>query len=201
MANVNAPAGLAPVQYLSGAPWSGQGRMYFISSLDANAYAVGDPVASSGDGDPTLGIPGVTLATAGTGNAVRGVIVAAGSNADGGPYIDPNNLTLTTIPATKTKNYYVLVVDDPNVLFEAQDIGTSTALTSADLGTNINLKSGTNNGFVSGWGIDNGSKGTGSTLQCRLFELVRRSGNAFGANAKFLVTINNHELRSGIAGV
>jgi hypothetical protein len=202
MANVNAPSGLAPVQFHNGNPWNGAGRMYIIPQADTNAIAVGDPVAtSSGNADTVLGIPAVTLATAGSGNAIRGVVLAIGTNADGGPFIDPRNLTLTVAPATKTVPYYALICDDPDVIFEVQDIGTSTALASTDISKNINLKSGTNNGFVSGWGIDNGSKGTGSTLQCHLFGLARRIDNAFGANAKFLVLINNHELGAGVAGV
>ena len=43
MANVNAPFGLRPVQYLNGAAWNGQARMYYIYLSDTSAYAPGDP--------------------------------------------------------------------------------------------------------------------------------------------------------------
>lgn len=198
MANVNQPKGLWPTQYLNGAPWNGQARLYFIASTDANAYAIGDPVASSGSAD-TNGVPGVTLATAGAGNAVRGVIVGCGTAE--GLMADPNNLNTTVIPATKSQNYYVMVADDPNILFEAQEVGTGTALTAAEVGLNANLLAGTNNGYQSGWQIDNSGEGTGATLQVRLMGLVRRQQNAFGAYAKWLVKINNHELAAGTAGV
>lgn len=193
MANVNAPMGLAPVCYLSGAPWNGQARVYCIPDTDdTNAYAVGDPVASAGSADAD-GIPTVTLATAGTGNAIRGVIVGTG--------VDPSNLNTTVIPATKSKAYYVLVADDPNILFEVQEIGTGTALAATEIGLNANLSSGTNNGYVSGWLLDNSGETTTNTLQVKLMGLVQRPGNAFGAYAKHLVLINNHELRAGSTGV
>jgi hypothetical protein len=198
MPNANKPTGLSPVQYLSGAPWSGQARVYYIASTDTNAFAIGDPVASSGSADSN-GVPGITLATAGTGNPIRGVIVGLGTRE--GLMADPNNLNTTVAPATKTQNYYALVVDDPAVIFEVQEVGTGTALTAAEVGLNANLSSGANNGYASGWQVDNSGEGVGSTLQVRLLGLVRRQDNAFGQYAKWLVKINNHELAAGTAGI
>lgn len=200
MANTNQPSGLSPVQYLNGSPYNGQARLYYIVSTDPNAYAIGDPVASSGGADAN-GVPGVVLATVGTGNAVRGVIVSAGAVKEGGFMADPTNLATTIIPATKTKNYYVLVADDPHILFEIQEDNAGTPLAAGDVGLNANLKAGTNNGFVSGWVLDNSGEATGATLQLKLFGLVRRQDNAFGLAAKWLVKINNHELAAGTAGV
>jgi len=198
MANANKPMGLSPVQYLSGAPWSGQARTYYIASTDVNAFAIGDPVASSGSADAN-GVPGITLATAGTGNPLRGVIVGLGTKES--LMADPNNLNTTVAPATKTQDYYALVVDDPNVIFEVQEIGTGTYLTAAAVGLNANLASGANNGYASGWLVDNAGEGTGATIQVRLLGLVRRQGNAFGQYAKWLVKINNHELSAGTDGI
>lgn len=198
MANSNVPFGLAPVQYLSGAPWSGQARLYYIASTDTNAFFVGDPVASSGDGSAD-GVAGVTLGTAGS--AIRGVIVSMGGLQDGGFLGDPNNLNSVSIPATKTKNYYVLVADDPAIIFEAQETGT--ALTSADIGLNANFVNGTpaTGVNVSATQIANSTKNTTATLNLKLLGLAQRTDNAFGTNAKWLVLINNHELKAGVAGV
>lgn len=198
MANANKPMGLSPVQYLSGAPWNGQARVYYIASTDTNAFAIGDPVASSGSADSN-GVPGITLATAGSGNAIRGVVVGLGTKES--LMADPNNLNTTVAPATKTQAYYALVADDPNIIFEVQEIGTGTALTAAEVGLNANLASGTNNGYASGWQVDNSGEGVGATLQVRLLGLARRQDNAFGQYAKWLVKINNHELAAGTAGV
>ena len=200
MANVSKPQGLTPHSYLNGVPWNGQVQMYFISSGDTNAFAIGDPVTLSGSGDSN-GVPGITLATAGTGNPVLGAIVSTGGQTYGGAPVTPSNLDTTVIPAAKTKNYYVLVCDDPNVLFEVQEGGVGTALAATDLGTNIDLLSGTNNGYVSGWLIDNNSKATTATLQCQLMKLLQRADNAMGASAKWLVRINNHNFKAGTAGV
>lgn len=201
MANANRPSGLAPVKYLNGADWDGGGNMYFIGSAEANKLSIGDPVKLSGDGDTTRGIPGVVQATAGA--ACVGVIAAIGTNAEGGPYIDPSNLSIVQAPATKTQNYYALVIDDPNVIFEVQEGGASTALTSAAIGENIDfLAAAPATGVVvSGFTVNNGAHDTSSTRNCRLFGLVRRSDNAFGAFAKWLVLINNHQYRSGVTGV
>lgn len=198
MANANKPMGLSPVQYLSGAPWSGQARVYYIASTDNNAFAIGDPVASSGSAD-TNGVPGITLATAGAGNAIRGVVVGLGTKES--LMADPNNLNTTVVPATKTQNYYALVVDDPSVIFEVQEIGTGTTLTAAAVGLNCDLAAGANNGYVSGWVLDNATEAAGATLQVRLLGLARRQDNAFGQYAKWLVKINNHELAAGTAGL
>jgi hypothetical protein len=205
MANINAPFGLRPVQYLNGAPWSGQTRTYFIYSSDSNAYAPGDPVkTSSGNADAGGNASGATIGVAGDSNALRGVVVSAGGTVFGGPYLDPSNLYTVVIPATKSYGYYVQVVDDPFVIFEVMEFsGTgSTNFTSADIGKNCNLKSGTNNGYVSGWVLDDtAASATTATRQVKLLGLAPRPGNAFGNYAIWLVQINNHELKYYTAGV
>lgn len=201
MANANKPSGLAPVKYLSGADWDGRVNIYFLSSADGNAIYPGDPVTLSGSGDTVRGIPGVTIGVAGS--AIVGAVVAVGVNPDGGPYIDPNNLTLTNAPATKTQNYYVAVADDPNIIFEMQEIGTGTQLDATAIGLNANFVAGAPATGVkySGYQIDNTTEATTSTLNLKLLGLARRVDNAFGQYAKWLVLINNHLYRAGITGV
>ena len=197
MANTNKPSGLSPVQYLNGAPWNGQARVYSIAYNYGTAIYNGDPVVLSGTSDGN-GVAGITLATAGDANPVLGAVVGIGRYES--LIANPNNLSQTYFPAGgdgNTSPWYALVVDDPNVIFEAQDIGSSTALAATDIGLNINLKSGTGNGYISGWGIDNGSKGATATYQCKLMGLVRTTDNAFGQYAKFLVKINNHVYGTG----
>ena len=200
MANVNAVAGLSPVQYKNGAPWTGGGRVYYIASSDTHAYAIGDPVTLSGNGDSN-GVPAVTLATAGATNVVLGSVLGSGGVTMGGAYTDPANINSTIIPATKTKGYYILVADDPNILFEVQEGGAGAALTSASIGLNVNLLAGANSGFLSGWTFDNTTAAVGATLQMQLLGLVLKPNNAFGQYAKWLVRINNHQYAAGVAGV
>jgi len=200
MANVNAPAGLSPVQYKNGAPWTGGGRVYYIAAADVNAYAIGDPVTLSGSGDGN-GVPGVTLATAGTASPVLGPILGSGGIVMGGAFTDPANINTTVIPAAKTKGYYVLVCDDPNVIFEMQEGGAGAALSASNIGQNVNLLAGTNSGYFSGWTFNNATTGTGATLQLQLMGLALKAGNGFGQYAKWLVRINNHQYAAGVAGV
>jgi hypothetical protein len=201
MANTNAPSGLAPVQYLNGSPWNGQARRYYIAQADPNAYAIGDPVKTLSGGGDARGVSGVVLATAGAGNAIRGVIVGAGGLQYGGPSANINNLNTTVIPATKLTAYYVDVADDPNILFEVQEDSVTSNIAAEDVGENIDLIAGTNSGYLSGWMLDSNTAATGATLQCKIMGLVQRADNAIGAYAKWLVKINNHELAAGTAGV
>lgn len=200
MPNANRPVGLTPIEYLDGSPYNGKARQFFIPSTDANAYAIGDPVVMSGDGDSN-GVAGITLATAGTGSIVLGAIVGMGGVVYGGGGFVPGALDTTIIPASKTRGYYVLVSDDPNIVYAVQEGGAGSALTSASIGLNFNLLSGTNNGFISGWQFDNASGNAGATRQMQLLGLVRTADNALGQYANWKMRINYHQYTSGQAGV
>lgn len=201
MANANRPAGLVPISYMDGSPWNGKATVYHIPSTDGNAFAIGDPVTLNGTGDSN-GVPGITLATAGTGNPVLGVVVGFGSTVYGGAGADPNALfSGTVIPATKTHDYYVMVCDDPNVIYEIQEGGVHAALDQTYIGVNANLLSGTNNGYVSGWTFNNNTTATTNTLQLQLLGLSQKANNAFGTYAKWRVRINNHQFAAGVTGV
>jgi|ERR1035437_1698963 hypothetical protein len=206
MANVNRPAGLSPVQYLNGSPFNGQGHTYYIPSTDTNAYAIGDPMMFAGSAD-ARGVASVTVATAGTTNMVLGSLLGMGGTVNGATFADPTNLNTTIIPATKTQGYYVMVADDPNIIFEVQEIGTGTVFTAAEVGLNCSLvaSAGANNtghnGFVSGWLLDNSTEATTAALQMRILGLAQRSDNVFGQYAKYLCLINNHAFKAGQAGL
>lgn len=200
MANADRPSGLSPVSYINGSPWTGGGRVYCVlDTEDTNVYAIGDPVVVAGDAD-TNGVPSITLATAGSTNLVTGAIVGMGGKKYGSGYFDPDNLSLTVVPATKARNYYFLVADDPNIIFEIQEVSGGTALTSAAVSLNASLVAGTNNGFVSGWELDNATEAATAALQLRILGLAQRPDNAYGEHAKWLVLINNHTYRTGVAG-
>ena len=202
MANTDTPFGMKPIRYLNGSPWNGACRMYCILSTESsNAYAIGDPVVVTGDSDSS-GISTVILATAGSG--ITGIIVGYGGSVYGGPGAVPGSLETTVIPATKGHNWYVMVADDPNIIFEVQEADGGTALTAAAVGLNANLVAGTNNGYVSGWELDNSTEATTATLDVKLLGLSQRkttTPNAFGDWAKWEVLINNHTYRGGVAGV
>lgn len=199
MANVNQPSGLSPVGHLLGLDWSQKTQRFYIASTDTNAYANGDPVKLSATSDGN-GVAGVTLATAGTGNTIVGVIVGMGGPQYGGVNADVNNLSTVVIPATKTRAYYVEVVTDPYVLFEIQDDASATP-TTAFASLNYNLVAGTNNGYVSGWQLQGSSGGVGNTLQVQVLQMSQKPNNTLAANAKWIVLINNHQYKSGTTGI
>lgn len=199
MANSNKPFGLAPVGYLNGAPWTGGGNVYYIPSTDNNAFAVGDPVMLAGSCDAN-GIQAITLATAGTGNSVLGVMVSgAGALGYASSYGVPQDAPIV-IPATKTRAYYVLVADDPNTIFRVQEDSVGGAISATNVALNHNLVSGTNNGYVSGWMLDSSGAATTATLQMKIIRLAQLQNNAVGTYAQWDCIINNHAYRIGQAG-
>ena len=210
MANTNKVQGLTPVKYLNGADWDGKGRMYHIDSGDTNPYYPGDPVSLKA-GTATLsgedqGLPTLTVGQVGAPNV--GVILAVGSNARGGPYIDPTNLTLTYAPATKTKAYYALVADDPNIIYMIQEGGTGTLLTVTSTSKNANfaLAAPATGVAVSGAFLDNGTAPAATlAYNLKLLGLAQLYDNgvynAYGLYAKWLCLLNNHYYRAGVVGI
>lgn len=198
MANANKPSGLSPVQYMNGSPWNGQARLYSIAASYNTALAIGDPVDMSGTAD-TNGVPGIVLATAGNTNPIVGAIVGLGKY-EGGIF-NPQNLDQIIRPASDPAVWYAMVADDPHILFEIQDIGTGTPLAAVDVGLNVDLVAGTNNGYVSGWLLNNAAKAVTATYQMRLMGLIRRQDNAIGQYGKWLAKINLHRLGDNSAGI
>jgi hypothetical protein len=224
MANVSKIAGLSPVGYLGGAKYDGKGRIYAIPSTDStNNYFVGDLVSlvggGSAGGSTVTGIPYVSLTAAGA--AAVGVIMAVGTKPGvvavaGGPYINPQDLSKVYAPITKAQDYYCLVADDPNVIFEIQEGGAGTNLTaSTALGRNANILLGasatasTVTTFVSGTTLtDTAAPTTTATLNLKIIAFAQRPDNLFyttpstgGAGQKWWVLINNHNYRAGIAAL
>lgn len=206
MANVSKPSGLKPVGSLSGAPWNGQARIYYVPATNATALYVGDPVTRlTADADAN-GVPSVSIGVAGS--AVCGVIVGI-LPVSAGVSLVGTSLDLTRRSLAATTAGYVLVADDPNTLFEVEEGTTAgaagTALTAAAIGNNANfiILAGAATYSDSGTLLDNATEATGATLNLKIMGLSQREDNAFGTRAKWIVKINNHQYGShtGTAGV
>lgn len=210
MANANRPSGFTPVGYLNGSAYNGAGRIYSIAASYGTALYIGDPVISAGSAD-SFGIP--TIAIGGTTGALRGVIVGlansgkttASQNAQTSLF-NFTNPNITYRPASDANVWYALVADDPNIIFRVQEESNGTQLAATEVGLNQISKSGTGNGYLSGWMIPSATgatPNTTATLQLRLLNLSQIPNNAFGAYAKWDVQINVHELGhgTGAAGV
>lgn len=203
MANVDRPRGLIPVKMITGAPWNGQVSTYMVDDGNGTAIFIGDLVKQVSTGSGAAGetvygrdVEGLMhVVQAAAGDAVIGVVVGFSP--------DPDNLTRYHRAASTDRLVYV--VDDPNVVFEIQEVSGGTALTAADVGLNANVVVGTGSS-TTGWSameLDNASEATTATLQLKILGLSPRPDNAIGEHAKWLVKINNHQLAAstGTAGV
>lgn len=205
MANADKPTGLTPVSYLNGADWDGRGNIYSILAADTNAFFVGDPVGPATGGATTNGIPAVTIMTPGTGPWL-GVILAIGTvgAGGGGPYINPSDLSLISRSSgAKSVDYFALVSDDPNIIYEVQEdsVGGAIAVTSVWRNFNLIAAAPATGVVVSGYELDSSAVGDETTRDVKLLRLPQRYDNAVGVNAKWHVMFNNHVFRAGTAGV
>lgn len=206
MANLNAPSGLAPVMYRNGNFWNGQARLYGVIATNTSAFYIGDVVKiDSANFADANGIPYVVQATAGA--TARGVVVGVGAalpyGYQGGPFINPNDLTKTYRPSgAQSINYYLAVVDDPDVVYEVQEDSSGIGLAAA-VTKNANLSFGApaTGVFVSGTMILGSSYAVTATLNVKVLQAVQRPDNTpYTAFQKWLVVLNNHDFSGGTLG-
>ena len=198
MANKDRPAGLKPIKHINGIPWNGKFNMYYKAAGLAEAIFIGTPVMSAGSADSTGKYPTIKLA----GQApARGVVVGFSNT----PYLAADLTDLDLLNSPVNTAHYVAVVDDPQVIFEAQEDNDSADLAATSAGANVNLttESGNTTTGISTVEIDSSSEATTSTLQVKLLRLVDRPDNALGSHSKWEIMFNQHELGQGLgaAGV
>ncbi len=192
MANVDRPAGFKPVKHLNGNPWNGQARMYYIAAGDGTATFIGDPVISAGSADSTGKYASVQQAAAG--EAIRGIVIGFSDQ----PYMafDSTDLDRKYRPASTAM--YCLVVDDPDVIFEVQEDSDGNNMDADMVGLSTDIAVGSGDTASGASGVELDSSDTATALgQCRLLGIVDREDNALGTHCKWLVLINEHELRTG----
>jgi hypothetical protein len=209
MANANRVNGFTPVGYLNGADWDGRGRVYAIAAAVTNAIGVGDPVKLVAGADATYYLPCIDLGAASA--PLIGVVLAIGTNPKGlGPWVDPTQLNniLFRPAGAQAKQYYALVADDPQIIFEAQDYAAAGAgapftQTAATKNANYNtLGAPAAPGYLSQAFIDNGTAAAANaTYNFQLLGLKQAIDNAPGNYQKWLCRINNHFFKAGVAGV
>ena len=205
MANVNAPYGLSPVKHVTGSPWNGQANMYYVASGNTVAFYIGDVVQATNTGDVTTGLPGATLfgtrGSTSTSGAPRGVIVGIGSAAGtAGVTVpvgaDPSNLEALFIPATKTKNYYIYVCDDPTVIYQAQTNTIASTAFNENTGLAVGLAP-TTPVCQSLTYVDGASATTTATLPIKIVGAPNRPDNDLtspGTYADLYVMLNTSDM-------
>ena len=208
MANVNAPFGAKPIGTFNGGPYNGRTTRYWIPSTDGTAYGIGSIVKSLNNSDAS-GIPGVIIA--GGTDTVRGIIV--GLDVGIGPFLPGNvpdlskdpqaTASLVQIPATKARDYYVLVADDPECMFMMQLDSAGTNSVASKVNNNASFTATappTNQAFSAGV-IGGATINTTQALNIRLMGLAQIPGNVFGAYAIYVCKFNQHELMGNTAGI
>lgn len=200
MANANTPKGLLPYRHFDGRAWNGAVNMYYASASYATALYIGDPLIMSSTYNATDGTPGVTIATAGAANLIVGTMVGIVSGGD--PIIAVTRDLPIYRPASVAQ--YILVADDPDLLFWMQEDSVGGSMTYANTGNNANIISGsgsTTTGY-SGWLLDSSTAATGNaTYQVKILRPLAEADNTIGSSyAKWLVKINQHQMANGTVG-
>lgn len=199
MANVDRPGGLKPVGTGLGAPWNGKVNMYAVASDDATAIFVGDLVKLAGtagengeriNGYDVEGMAEITQSAAGDKSV--GVVVGFLANQD--------NLMQKHRAASQAR--VALVSDDPNTVYEIQEVTGGVALTSTAVGNNANVivAAGNTTTGLSAMELDNATEAVTAGLNLQILGLVKRPDNNLGEHAKWLVRINDHEFQVGQTG-
>lgn len=191
MANVDAPRGFKPVRYVSGAPYNGAVNEFSTAGGDSTAIFLGDPVTLSGTSQTIDGQIYADVDQAATGDIVIGVVVG----------VKPVTHESTIYREASTARI-LYVADDPNLLFEIQEVSGGTALTAADIGLNADfvVGSGSTSTGLSGVELDNSTEANTATLDCKIVGFVNREGNEIGEHAKWLVRLNKHQYVDQTAG-
>lgn len=192
MANNNTPFGLRSVSGVSNGPLNGGVRQYSVAAGDGTAIYIGDLVKNAGTSQVINGETMSDVVIAATGDVFAGVVVG----------VLPVTRDSLSYRAASTQRV-LLVDDDPNALFEVQEIGTGTPFTANDIGLNCNVSvvAGSTVTGLSGTVLDNATEATTNTLDVKIVGLVNRPDNAVGAFAKWLVRINRHRFVDQLAGV
>ena len=188
--------GFKPVKTLTG-PFTGMANMYFVPASDATVLMVGDLVKLASDARSPSGVATVTRITATT-DAVVGVVVGFTYEGMGDiQNVPPVNDLNTPVYRRASTDRYVMVIDDPLVLFEVQ---TSVPVLTADIGLNVapRLTAGTTTNGASGMDLDMSTKAVTATLPLKLIGFpYRPDNNVTDAFTSVYVKINNHQYNAG----
>lgn len=198
MANANTPFGFSPIIYGTSGTNNQQVRVYWIPSTDTSAYYIGDVVktATGSDANGTN-----KIAKCASGDTPRGVLMGVLQANPNSPTLVGTNidLTITSVPASKTADYYVMVNDDPDQVYVIQ--GDSTTFTSADANKNASYTVATPSyaNQLSASVLTSTTTSSAAALKIVGFEQIPNT--TVGAYARFMVIFNQHEFNRPSAGV
>lgn len=181
MANVDAPNGLRPVRTIGGSPYNGSCNRYYVPSTDGTAIYLYQPVKLVGSAT-TDGVSHVTAMTT-TADVVCGVVVG----------VEPETADSLKYRAASTARY-LLVADDPNLLFEVQSDGVGGVAAVGEVadvtGFTGSTTTGLSNMEISNSTITNNGD---QTQDVHIVAVPQRPDNDITlANGRYLVRLLNH---------
>jgi hypothetical protein len=184
MSSVSRINGFRPVKTVTGAPYNGQGNVYFVPAADSSVIMVGDAVKLLGDARAATGAPTVTRVSSATDIPVGIVVGILFSGVGDTINMPPVNDLNTPVYRRASTDRYVLVSDDPNLIYEVQYAGTSVS--AATITTNVGqngqflINAGNTSSGVSGFQIDSSGLATTATLPLKIVGFPNRPDNIPG---------------------
>lgn len=205
MSSVSRINGLRPVKTVTGAPYTGQATMYFLPSSNSDVVMVGDLVKLAGDGRSPSGVQTIARHAGGATEAAVGVVVGFTFEGVGDlTNIPPVTNLNTPVYRVASTDRYVMVADDPNLVFETQTSGATFATTDVGQNAEMDVAAGSTTTGASGMTLDLSTKATTATLPMKIVGFPNRPDNAIGDTfTNAYVMINNHQYKggTGTAGV
>lgn len=205
MSSVSRINGLRPVKFITGAPYNGQATAYFLPSSNSDVVMVGDLVKLAGDARSPSGVQTIARHAGGATEAAVGVVVGILFSGMGDvqnvPPVDNLNTPIYRLAST---NRYVLVADDPSLVFETQTSGATFATADVGLNAEMDVAAGNTTTGASGMTLDLATKATTATLPMKIVGFPNRPDNQIGDTfTNAYVMINNHQYKggTGTAGV
>lgn len=191
--------GLRPVRHKNGSPYNGECNIYHIPSSNSATIGIGEVLVLAGSMDSANVVPEVAQAAENS-SAVIGVVVGFASSAIGTaiPYASAPYLPASTAG-------YVLVADDPDLIFQVQEDAVGGAVSAANVGSMyyaaLSYASSTaNTNTATGMSktmLDSDSASSSSTsTQLQIIGVAKTPGNAAAQSdgAVLEVMINSHVL-------
>ena len=206
MSSVSRINGFRPVKTTTGAPYNGQANVYFMAAGDSTVVMVGDAVKLAGDARAATGA--ATVTRCGATDIPVGVVVGilfsgVGDSQNMPPVTDLN----TPVYRRASTDRYVLVADDPSLIYEVQYAGTSVAAATitANVGQNgqFTTTAGSTVSGSSGMQLDSTGLATTATLPLKIVGFPNRPDNIPGdVYFSYYVKLNAAAFGSlGVTGV
>jgi len=202
MSSVSRINGFRPVKSITGAPYTGQANVYFVPASDSTVIMVGDAVALAGDARAATGVPTVTRLASATGipvGIVVGILFTGVGDAGNVPPVTDLN---TPVYRRASTDRYLLVADDPALVYEVQIAGAGPASAAATALVGLNgqftLTAGSTTSGASGMQLDSAGTATTATLPLKIVGIPNRPDNIPGdAFLSFYVKLNSSSMASG----